>query len=61
MKTLKLDGITYDVPFVRDLRESMIRLRDEALKQAEFEYAVSLSHVIALLQHYIANLPPIYE
>lgn len=34
---------------VLDLRASVIELRDSALKQAMMSWAVSLSHVIALL------------
>ncbi len=40
---------------IEDIRGVVIELRDEALKQREFDYAVALSHAIAMLarlKHY---------
>lgn len=34
---------------VSNLREQIIQLRDEALKQSDFGWAVTLSHVVAVL------------
>jgi hypothetical protein len=34
---------------VASLRQSIIELRDEALKQNDFQWAVTLSHVVAVL------------
>lgn len=52
MKAQTIDGITYDAGAVQNLRAEMIRLRDEALAQTEFDWAVMLSHVIAALGCY---------
>lgn len=38
------------------MREEMIKLRDHALEQASFEWAVTLSHVIAFMAQSIERL-----
>jgi hypothetical protein len=46
-KKIEFDGMAYDRASSQELRSKLIELRDEALKQADFEWAVNLSHVIA--------------
>lgn len=50
------DGVTYDAAAIRDLRESVIEMRDAALANSAFDWAVSLSHVVAVLAHYADEL-----
>jgi hypothetical protein len=46
-RPLIVGDIEYNKEESLALREEIIVLRDEALKQAEFEWAVKLSHVVA--------------
>jgi len=48
---MELDGVTYTKEGIASVRKDMIDIRDEALRQNEFAWAVILSHNIALLQH----------
>ena len=53
-----LDGITYDAKRIEELREYLIKMRDEALKQACWDATVTLSHIIAalaFLRDYLVN------
>lgn len=52
---LKVEGIDYTPEGVAELREAVIELRDEALKQNAFEHSVMLSHVIAILAYYVES------
>jgi hypothetical protein len=47
MPKIEFDGMAYDRASSQELRSKVIELRDEALKQNDFEWAVNLSHVIA--------------
>lgn len=55
MEPLVLDGITYTKDFLEDLRQTCIILRDSALKEGLFDYAVPLSHTIAALGYLKEN------
>lgn len=48
----EIDGIDYTVDSIEDIRNQLIILRDEALKQNEFSWGVLLSHTIAHLADY---------
>lgn len=58
MKTLYLDGMEYNTPEIEKLQGTIVTLRDAALmpptptKPPLFDWAVSLSHVHAVLDHY---------
>jgi hypothetical protein len=56
MKAKVLDGMIYDKEFCNQNRQAVIELRDEALKQADFEYAVILSRTVAILADYMDRL-----
>ena len=47
-----IEGIDYSPEGIESAREELITLRDGALEQAEFLWAVILSHAIALLADY---------
>lgn len=49
MRTLHAAEMEYGPEEILALREDVIQLRNEALKQSEFTWAVCLSHVIALM------------
>jgi hypothetical protein len=49
MASIIFDGMEFGPEEIEDNRSSVIKLRDEALKQNSFGYAISLSHTIALL------------
>lgn len=49
MKPQVIDEIVYNKEFAGSLRESCITLRDAALSAGRFDWAVSLSHVIAFI------------
>lgn len=49
MQPRNIDGIVYNKEFANSLRESCIVLRDAALSASNFDWAVSLSHVIAFI------------
>ncbi len=54
-KPPEVDGVSFTPEAIEDIRGVVIELRDEALKQREFDYAVALSHAIAMLarlKHY---------
>lgn len=51
-----LDGIVYNKATVQALRETVIEMRDHALKSNAFDWAVALSHVAAVLAYYIEEL-----
>ncbi len=51
-----LDGVTYDAEAVREMREAVIEMRDASLKDDAFDWAVSLSHVVAVLAFYAEEL-----
>lgn len=48
-RTLFINDTTYDAALVREHRKSVIELRDAALKSNAFDWAISLSVTIALL------------
>jgi len=48
---MKVDGIDYTKEGIEDLREEIIEMRDEALRQNAFDVTVKLTHVIALLSY----------
>lgn len=53
----RVEGVEYTPEAVEDLRENiLIPLRDGALSQNEFGYAVGLSHVIAHMAEYKERL-----
>lgn len=54
IEPLELDGVTYSREFIEEVRQRVIILRNEALRNLGSggrEMAVTLSHVIALLTH----------
>lgn len=51
MKCFSIGDYTFDAAGVDSLRSSMIELRNGALEQNEFGWAVTLSHVIAMMAH----------
>jgi len=50
--------VIYDAPKVRDLRETLIQMRDHSLNAGAMDWAVPLSHNIALLDHFANLLEP---
>jgi len=48
----RVDGVLYTREGVEDIRQQVIKLRDSALEQADFWWAVTLSHTIAYLAEY---------
>jgi hypothetical protein len=48
MTKFHLDGIDYDMEHAFLFRQDLIILRDEALKQTDFDWSVKLSHIIGL-------------
>lgn len=55
---LSVAEFPYDRQASLDLRNAIIELRDEALKQGDFEWAVKLSHVVAWMAVAIEKLQP---
>ena len=51
MKKINLGDATLTKADIEDNRNVIIKIRDEALKQARFDLAVPLSHTIAILAH----------
>lgn len=52
-----IDGVEYDKEFVSALKASCVVFRDAALENNRFDWAVTLSHVIACLSILIEELP----
>jgi hypothetical protein len=52
---MHLDGMTWTKTDIENNITNTIALRDAALDQNNFEYAVSLSHTIALLNHLLSH------
>jgi hypothetical protein len=48
----RVDGVEYTPEAVEDVREQLVELRNGALDQQEFTWAVLLSHAIAYLGSY---------
>lgn len=48
---MRIEGIDYSPTGIEDIRSQLIILRDEALKENEFKWAVILSHAVVLLHH----------
>jgi len=48
----RVDGVDYTPSGVEDIRQQVIILRDGAIKQSDFTWAVILSHTIAYLAEY---------
>lgn len=46
---IRIGDVDFDSSAIEDNRNEVIKLRDEALKQGDFHYAVVLSYTIALL------------
>lgn len=55
---VEVAGVIYDAPKVRDLRETLIQMRDHSLNAGAMDWAVPLSHNIALLDHFANLLEP---
>lgn len=55
----KIGGIDYTPEGIEQLRQEVISVRDDALEQSDFQTAVMLSHVIAIL-HWAATLTTYY-
>lgn len=49
MRPPEIAGVVYDKEFVNELRESCIIFRNSALKHDRFDWAVTLSYVIAFI------------
>lgn len=56
LKPLTADGVTYDIKAVEQLREVLIAMRDDLLKDNHFPAAVTFSHIIAVLAYHRDNL-----
>ena len=52
----RVEGVDYSPEGVKAARADLVVLRDSALGQAEFHWAVLLSHVIAYMAEYIEVL-----
>ena len=50
MSQITFDGMTFGPDEIRSNRQKIIELRDTALKKNDFDYAVVLSHTVALLE-----------
>lgn len=48
-KKITIDGIDFGPGEIEAVRQSIIEVRDAAIEMARFDYAVPLSHGIALL------------
>lgn len=49
----RVEGVEYTPEAIQDIRQNiLIPLRDSALEQNKFEWAVGLSHVIAYMADY---------
>jgi hypothetical protein len=53
MKTFQLNDQEWNADMVGVIRDNMIQLRDEALKQAYWNWAVQLSLCVGVLAHMI--------
>ena len=51
MSPIQFDGMTFGPAEIGTLRVTLSILRDAALDAGKFDYAVSLSHTIAILFH----------
>ena len=51
-----IGDLRFNPSTVQALRQDVIILRDVALKASRFDYAVSLSHVIALMDWLVRNM-----
>lgn len=49
----QVEGVDYSVEGINDIRNQLIRLRNEALNQAEFTWAIIVSHAIAQLAYLV--------
>lgn len=45
----KVEGVDYSPEGIEDIRNFVIAVRDEALRQNEFHWVAPLSHAVALL------------
>lgn len=52
MEALVSDGIKYDKKYVEGLKQPLAAVRDCLLEQGYMEYALSLSEIHAILDHY---------
>ena len=52
----QVEGVDYSPEGVEDIRQQLVRLRDEALEQGEFHWSVILSHAIAHAAHHVEML-----
>jgi hypothetical protein len=57
-KRTRVEGVDYSPEGINAVREELIVLRNGALEQAEFHWAVLLSHVIAYLAEYKEVVEP---
>ncbi len=53
--------VRYEKSDVEELRNEVIVLRDEALKQDDFEWAVKLSHVIAAMAQHVETFKEVED
>lgn len=49
--TVEIAGVIYDAAAIEAQREIVIQMRDASLEQGAMDWAVALSHTIALLAH----------
>lgn len=49
---MTLDGIEYTPALIADMREHLIKIREDRLLTADFDDTVLFSHIIAMLAHY---------
>lgn len=58
MKQFAIGDLHFNPQTVEALRNDLIQMRDHALKASAFDWAVSLSHAIALLGYIQDELEP---
>lgn len=58
LTSVEVAGVIYDSAKIREHREKIIVLRDGALEQTDTQWAVILSHNVALLDHFANLLEP---
>lgn len=51
-----VDGVEYTPEAVESIREMLTGLRDAALSNQRFDYAVGISHALVYLSHYRDSL-----
>ena len=58
VKPFEAGGELYDVETLRAHRDIMIQLRNKAIETGQMEWAVMLSHNVAIMAHFILLMSP---